>query len=89
MWLCSVSTSDKIVEVAKLLIEKGIYINYTSESNSNALMILCQKSTNDKIVEVAELLIDKGINLNQMGLFRQENALLILGEHSWRAFFEW
>ena len=44
MWLCESSQSDKIVEMAQLLIEKGIDVNQTDEDGRKALMFLCEWS---------------------------------------------
>ena len=67
MLLCSRwSKSNKILEVAQLLIAKGININQTDKKGRNALMLLCSRwSESDKILEMAKLLIDKGIDINQ------------------------
>ena len=77
MKLCWCSTSEKILEVAQLLINKGIDINQTTGSGSNALMALCGLSRNDKILEVAQLLISSFIKINQTDK-RGWNALIWL-----------
>ena len=65
MYLCEYSKSDKIVEVAQLLILNGIDVNHTDRWRSNALVWLCALSKSDKIVEVAQLLIEKGTDVKQ------------------------
>jgi len=65
MRLCEHSESEKIVQLAQLLIENGVDIDGTNYDRENALIKLLKYSKNDKILEVAELLIAKGINVNQ------------------------
>ena len=64
MRLCRYSKSDKIVEIAEMLIAKGIDVNYTDDYKWNALMWLCRCSENAKIVETAQLLVKNGTDLN-------------------------
>ena len=42
MGLCCYSKSEEIVQVAQLLIEKGIDINHTNSDGRHALMLLCK-----------------------------------------------
>ena len=56
MWLCDRSSSDKIVEVAQLLIDNGTNVKQkTDKGRNNTLISLCALSKNEKIVEVAQL----------------------------------
>ena len=77
IWLCWWSTSEKMLEVAQLLIANGIDVNQTDRFGRNALMWLCGWSESDKILEVARLLIDNGININQIDKDGR-NALMAL-----------
>ena len=65
MLLCRHFTSDKIVEVAELLLENGIDLKQTNKQGMNAFMLLCWWSRSDKIAEVVKLFIDKGIDVKQ------------------------
>ena len=76
MRLCQLSRSNKILEVAQILIAKGINVNETDKKGMNALMLLCSRlSKSNKILEVAQLLIAKGININQTDK-KGRNALM-------------
>lgn len=68
MVLCRYSNNEKIVQVAKLLIAKGIGVNHVTSSGFNALMILSWFSQSDRIIEIAQLLIDQGSDIH-----RQDN----------------
>ena len=65
MFLCESSKSDKVLEVAQLLLAKGINTNETDWFGRNALMWLCHWSKSEKILEVTQLLIVKGIDIIQ------------------------
>ena len=66
MLLCRCSTSDKIVQLAQLLVQqKDFNINHKSSGKGNdALINLCRYSNSDKMVEVAQLLIKNRIDVN-------------------------
>jgi ankyrin repeat protein len=65
MSLCQHSKSTKIVEIVKLLIEKGANVNQTNKYGMNVLMWLCWHSQSDKIAQVAQLLIENGIDVKK------------------------
>jgi len=64
MKLCWNSSSQRIAEIAELLIANGADVNQKDQYGDNALMLLCWNSTNDRMVQVAELLITKGTDIN-------------------------
>ena len=65
MSLCLWSKSDKIVEMAQLLISNGIDVNQKDRYGTNALIWLCYRSNNNTILEVAQLLIANGIDVKK------------------------
>ena len=65
MTLCNWSKSGQIVEVAQLLIAKGIDIHHRDNKRMNALMHLRRSSKSNKLGEVTQLLIANGIDINQ------------------------
>ena len=44
MQFCALSENDKIVEIAQLLIAKGVDVKQTDKDENNALMLLCSQS---------------------------------------------
>ena len=72
------SESDKIVEVAQLLIRAGVDVKQVDKYGTNALMLLCAYSKNKKIVEMAQFfIIDNEVDLNQVDKY-ETNALMLL-----------
>ena len=65
------------LEVVKLLIEKGIYINQTDSNGWNALHWASEKGHK----EIVQILIEKGIDINQTNKDGQ-NALHLASERN-------
>ncbi len=61
--LCYYKGTD-LLEITKLLIKKGIYINTTCSKQKTVLHYLLSNGNDSNEVEIAKLLIEKGINVN-------------------------
>ena len=69
------------VEIAKLLIEKGIDVHAVNLDGENPLHSLCQSYEGENFVDLAKLLLDNGVGINALDNLGR-SALICLSENS-------
>jgi ankyrin repeat protein len=79
--LCEHNSSEKLIDVIKLLIDNKIDLNEKNNHEWNALHLLCQHNSSEKLMDAIKLLIEHGIEVISNGLNAQS---LLLGNSQYR-----
>jgi hypothetical protein len=82
--LCKNYQNENLIDIIRLLIEKGIDVNCENRDGDNALHFLCANYKNENLIDIIRLLIEKGIDVNYKDIvvlrqnYRKENCSQIV-----------
>ena len=74
--VCRNYHGDNLINIVRLLIDKGINVNAKDNEDWNALHVVCCYNNGDNLIEIVRLLIDSGINVKAKALDISNSSML-------------